>query len=129
MNKKEYLSDEELKQFIAEIEAKPLLHPPRELKNDILQTLHQKKKRRKNAQLFFYGMKVAAATAAALFILLNVPNNLYSQEKIVVQQEETFEGDVLYRFNQRINGYFVKLNNKLNQLMKVEVIHYEKEKE
>lgn len=129
MSKKEYMSDEELEQFIAEIEAEPLLHPPRELKNDILQTLHQKKKHQKNMQLFLYGMKVAAATAAAIMILLSVPDNLYSQEKIVVQQEEIFEGDVLYRFNQKVNGYFGKLNNKLNQLMKMEVIHYEKEKE
>lgn len=146
---KEYLSDDELEQLIAEVEAEPLLHPPREFQSEILQTIRQKRKRKKDAQLFFYSVKVIAASAAALLILITVPHDFHLQTNVMQEKnlqqdveeqvrveernekmsgiERVFEEEVTYKLNRKVNGYFGELNNKLNQLMKMEVIYNEKE--
>ena len=110
---KEYLSDEALEQLIAEVEAEPLMHPPKDFKNEILQKLRRKRKHRKDAQLFLYSIKVVAASAAALLILITVPQNFYSQENVtqrsiehqvrvkentqrVSEKERTFEQNITY---------------------------------
>lgn len=122
---KEYLSDEALEQLIAEVEAQPLIHPPKGLKNEILQTIRQKRKHRKDAQLFLYSIKVVAASAAALVILLTVPQNIYSQEEAM--QRNIAKQVRIEESTRKVNEYFGMLNDKLNQLMKMEVIINEKE--
>ena len=132
-----------------------MLHPPKEFKDGIIRQIHLKKKRRKDRQLFSYSMKVIVATAAALCIVLTVPAVINPAESIStgrtqVWQEETgwellpddteseqtasdmdFEKDYRkgfgYRLNSRMDKYCSKINEGLNQLVRMEVHFNEKE--
>lgn len=132
-----YLSDEELEKLIAMTEAEPMLHPPREFKNEIIGRIHQKRKNAKNLQLFSYSMKVFAATAAALTIMLAVPDSIRSEDtaweqterKSTVQEEmeQARGGNIMYRLNEKMDDYCSQLNNRLNKLVGMEDYEYEKE--
>lgn len=126
-----YLTDEELALFIESIENGTLLHPPRDFQSNVLQKVRQKKKHRKDMQLFSYSMKVVMATAAALIILLTVPQNIYSQDTLQKYQvqsgKSSYNMDFFDKLNQRVNGCFSILNDKLNQLVTMEVNYNEKE--
>lgn len=124
-----YLSDEELERLIAITEAEPMLHPPREFKNEIIGRIHQKRKTAKNLQLFSYSMKVFAATAAALTIMLAVPDNIRSeeaeanrtmQERQAKEMAQIYNGNFMYRLNEKMDDYCSQLNNRLNQLVGME---------
>lgn len=111
-----YLSDEELERLIAITEAEPMLRPPREFKNEIIGQIHRKRKNVKNIQLFSYSMKVFAATAAALTIMLVVPDNIRSEDT----RKQTYNGNFMYRLNEKMDDYCSQLNEKLNQLVGME---------
>lgn len=139
-----YLSDEELERLIAITEAEPMLHPPREFKNNIIRQIHQKRKNAKNFQLFSYSIKVFAATAAALTIMLVVPENIRSEDSIrerveqerrmqeEMEQDQTlwerqakegdkiYNGNFMYRLNEKMNDYCSQFNDRLNQLVGME---------
>lgn len=127
-----YLSDEELERLIAVTEAEPLLHPPKELKSDILGQIRRKRKYAKNMQLFSYSMKVFAATAAALTVLLIVPENIRPEDTLsahMMQDERQAAGQTewlgsgenyMYELNEKMNDYCSQLNSRLNQLIRME---------
>lgn len=124
-NEKEYLSEDELEQLITAVEAQPLMHPPIDFKNEILNTVQQKRKRRKEKQLLLYSLKVAAASAAALWILVSVPQTIYSREEAM---QRSIEKQVrMEESTRKVNEYLETFNNRLNQFMKMEVMIDEKE--
>ncbi len=138
-NSKEYLSDEALERLISEIETEPLLQPPKEFKNDIVGRIRQKRKYMKNVQLFSYSTKVIAAAAAAIAIVLFVPENIRPEtgRDTVSQQNsqenrsevENYEENSIWQLNKKMNEYYDRLNDGLNQLIRMEVHLNEKEKE
>ncbi|MDE6749218.1 MAG: hypothetical protein K2K21_09195 [Lachnospiraceae bacterium] len=136
---KEYLSDEALERLISEIETEPLLQPPKEFKNDIVGRIRQKRKYMKNVQLFSYSTKVIAAAAAAIAIVLFVPENIRSETDMDIDGQqnrhesqseiEGYEESPIWQLNRKMNEYYDKLNDGLNQLIRMEVHLNEKEKE
>lgn len=147
-NTRNYFSDEELERLIAMTEAEPMLHPPREFKNEIIGRIHRKRKNAKNLALFSYSMKVFAATAAVLTIMLVVPDNIRSEDGRMAQEgrrqeemeqsrtmrdgrtdaeEQAYNGNVMYRLNEKMDDYCSQLNNRLNKLVGMEDYEYEKE--
>lgn len=139
VNKDVYPSDEELVKMIADIESEPLLRPPKEFKNEIIGQIRRKRKYRKNVQLFSYSVKVIAATAAAVAIVFIVPANIgaengadmvqsYMKERQTYEQE-AYTGNPIWQFNRKINEHYDRLNNGLNNLVRMEVNFNEKEKE
>ncbi len=143
--KSDYLSDEALEALIAQIESQPLMQPPPDFQNEIFQKIKRKKEQRKERALFSYSMKIIAASAAALFIVLTVPGNIYSKETVLAQKEKELaqrekefeelingkqnEKDFTNQLNWQLNEHFKKLNEKLNQMVSMEVIYDEEEKE
>ncbi|MGN0483104.1 MAG: hypothetical protein ACI4HI_06100 [Lachnospiraceae bacterium] len=85
-----YLSDEELQNLIADVEAHHMLQAPSYLKAEILTQAQQMKEKqlpaveqnrkpvqlrqKRKQQLFFYRLKVSAAAAAAILLLFCLPN-------------------------------------------------------
>lgn len=139
-NSNAYLSDEALEKLISETEAEPLLRPPKEFKNDIVGQIYRKRKHMKNVQLFSYSTKVIAAAAAAIAIVLFVPENIRSEENIGSEQqrywqerrdevEEDYKENPVWQLNRKMNEYYDRLNDGLNQLIRMEVQLNEKEKE
>lgn len=136
-NSKDYLSDEALEKLISEIETESLLQPPKEFKNDIVRQIRQKRKYMKNVQLFSYSTKVIAAAAAAIAIVLFVPENIRPETDIDIagQQQsqenrseiEDYEESPIWQLNRKMNEYYDKLNDGLNQLLRMEVHLNEKE--
>ncbi|MBD5493317.1 MAG: hypothetical protein HDR12_02755 [Lachnospiraceae bacterium] len=136
-NSGDYLSDEALERLISEIETEPLLQPPKEFKNDIVGRIRQKRKYMKNVQLFSYSTKVILATAAAIAIVLFVPENIRSETDMNIEQQqhrqerqlenEGYEESPIWQLNRKMNEYYDKLNDGLNQLLRMEVHLNEKE--
>lgn len=133
-----YLTDEALEKLISETEAEPLLRPPKEFKNDIIGQICRKRKNMKNMQLFSYSAKVIVATAAAIAIMLVVPENIRPEENMGSEQqrswqrrrdrvEEAYEESSVWKLNRKINEYYDRLNDGLNQLIRMEVQLNEKE--
>lgn len=130
MKKNQYLSDVELERLIAITESEPMLHPPGEFKDDILGRVRRKRENRKNLRLFSYSVKVFAATAAALTLILILPENIRSEEsfqkhmawedRMQEEEEQTYNGDFMYRLNEKMDNYCSQLNTKLNQLVGME---------
>lgn len=132
IEKKRYLSEEELEKLIAMTEAEPLLHPPGEFKSEILGRIRHKRKQTKNLRLFSYSVKVFAATAAALTIMLFTPEYIRPeeagdsvQEQAVQEGQEQemsqiFNGNLMYQLNEKMDDYCSQLNNRLNQLVGME---------
>lgn len=136
-NSGDYLSDEALERLISEIETEPLLQPPKEFKNDIVGRIRQKRKYMKNVQLFSYSTKVILATAAAIAIVLFVPENIRPETDMNIEQQqhrqerylenEGYEESPIWQLNRKMNEYYDKLNDGLNQLLRMEVHLNEKE--
>lgn len=136
-NSRDYLSDEALERLISEIETEPLLQPPKEFKNDIVGRIRQKRKYMKNVQLFSYSTKVIAAAAAAIAIVLFVPENIRPETDIAIDRQqqsqenrseiEDYKEDAIWQLNRKMNEYYDKLNDGLNQLLRMEVHLNEKE--
>lgn len=132
-----YLSDEELRKLIADTESDPLLRPPKRFKDEILERIDHKRKYKKNMQLFSYSVKVIAATAAAVAVLLFVPDNIgpektaHDREQYRLEQQEkekSYVENPTWRLDRKINEYYDMLNDRLNQLLRMEVDFDEKEK-
>lgn len=138
-NSGSYLSDEALERLISETESEPLLQPPKEFKNDIIGRIRQKRKYLKNVQLFSYSTKVIAAAAAAIAIVLFVPENIRPETDMYMDRQqnsqesrseiEDYEERPIWQLNRKMNEYYDKLNDGLNQLLRMEVHLNEKEKE
>jgi len=132
-----YLSDEALRELIAETEAEPMMRPPKGFRDEIVSRVRQKRKRMKNVALFSYSMKVIAATAAALGLILIVPENIrprkggetgtmqeWQAEEIskgpVPEEAWTEQEGFLYRFSNRLDEACSELNGRLNRLVGTE---------
>ncbi|MCM1262932.1 MAG: hypothetical protein NC313_09435 [Butyrivibrio sp.] len=132
-----YLSDEELQKLIADTESEPLLRPPKGFRDEILERIDRKRQYKKNMQLFSYSVKVIAATAAAVAVLLFVPDNIepektaQDREKYLSEQQErekSYVENPAWQLDRKINEYYDMLNDRLNQLLRMEVDFDEKEK-
>lgn len=140
-----YMTDETLEKMIASVEAEPLLHPPREFKQDLINQIRLKRKRSKDKQLFLYSMKVIAATAAIIWMMIVLPENILPENVFLekngqsVQMQEPTDGNNVKespspqgaeadyrdsfnnRLNNRLNTYCSQLNEGLNKLVRMEV--------
>lgn len=130
-----YLTDEALEKLIVSVEAEPLLHPPKEFKQDLINQIRIKRKKNKEKQLLLYSVKVIAATAAALWIMIVMPENILPEDgsrPVLIQerQDEIAEGQMQSlpdedsfnnRLNNRLNIYCSQLNEGLNKLVRMEV--------
>lgn len=131
----DYLTDEALEKLISAVEAEPLLHPPKEFKQDLINQIRLKRKKSKEKQLLFYSIKVIAATAAALWLMIIMPVNILPEDgrrPVLIQerQDETVDGQMQRlpdedsfnnRLNNRLNTYCSQLNEGLNRLVRMEV--------
>lgn len=131
----DYLTDEALEKLISAVEAEPLLHPPKEFKQDLINQIRLKRKKSKEKQLLFYSIKVIAATAAALWLMIIMPENILPEDgkrPVLIQerQDETVDGQMQRlpdedsfnnRLNNRLNTYCSQLNEGLNKLVRMEV--------
>lgn len=131
----DYLTDEALEKLISAVEAEPLLHPPKEFKQDLINQIRLKRKKSKEKQLLFYSIKVIAATAAALWLMIIMPENILPEDgkrPVLIQerQDETVDGQMQRlpdedsfnnRLNNRLNTYCSQLNEGLNRLVRMEV--------
>lgn len=83
----EYLSDEELKRLMEDVEATKMVQAPGYLKQQVLETLDADKARirikRQRKQLFVFEMKIAGGLAAAMLMLFLLP--------VAAQGEQTGE--------------------------------------
>lgn len=133
------ISDEALERMIADIESEPLLRPPKEFKNDILIRIRRRRKTVKNVKLFSYSAKVTLTVAAAIAIMIFVPwdaenvkdsymPSVYRQER-EIEEQKPYEERAIWRLNRRLNEYCDRLNDGLGQLIRMEGIFNEKEKE
>ena len=131
----DYLTDEALEKLISAVEAEPLLHPPKEFKQDLINQIRLKRKKSKEKQLLFYSIKVIAATAAALWLMIIMPENILPEDgrrPVLIQerQDEIVDGQMQRlpdedsfnnRLNNRLNTYCSQLNEGLNRLVRMEV--------
>lgn len=145
MNDNNYLSDEALERLISTVESEPLLHPPKEFKQDLINQIRLKRKKSKDKQLFLYSMKVIAATAAIIWMMIVLPENILPENVFLekngqsVQMQELSDGNNVKenpspqgagadyrdsfnnRLNNRLNTYCSQLNEGLNKLVRMEV--------
>lgn len=137
-----YLTDKELENLIAQTEAEPMLHPPKEFQHEIIAIVRRKRQKSKNRKLFFYGMKVFAAAAAMLCILFIIPGDIRPEDRFengriqndrsepgpwMQEAEEAGEENLARQLNRQMNEYCSRLNGQLNQLVRMEVHFNEKE--
>lgn len=141
----DYITDEALEELIASVESKPLMHPPKGFRDDIISQIRRKRKYKKNFQLFSYSMKVIAATAASLGIVLIVPDNISNEESTrpgiiselrdeiagghnqFVQEKKSYDEKIIYKLNKHMDEYVSAVNGKLNEFVRMEVNFNEKE--
>ena len=87
-----YLTEEELMKLIGHVEAKEMLHAPRQLKGNILAELRYERHAARKKQILVYRVKVLAAMAAALTVLILMPNDRAENiDKVHVQQQADIE--------------------------------------
>lgn len=66
-------TEEELLQFIGQVEERELIHAPGHLKEDVFRRIDRQRKQERNRRLISYRVKVLAGMAAALTVLLLIP--------------------------------------------------------
>lgn len=132
-NYNDYLTDEALERLIISVEAEPLLHPPKEFKQDLINQIHLKRRKSKEKQLLFYSIKVIAATAAAIWIMIVMPENILPEDgrrPVLIQERQDTQAEEQRlpdgnsfnnRLNNRLNTYCSQLNEGLNRLVRMEV--------
>lgn len=105
-DKEQYMSDEELNQFIQDVELTAMLSPPSYMKDQIMEkvtsekvvaktlltTKDYNKRRNKQKQLFLYSMKVAVAAIAALYFLMIMPIDM--SQNMVPTYEDRMEEQI-----------------------------------
>ncbi len=84
------LTDEALAELIRQVESEEMLHAPRQLKQNIFDSLRRERRAAKKRQTFAYRAKVLVAMAAALAALIFMPNDrAESVQRTSVRQEES----------------------------------------
>lgn len=130
-----YLTGEELMKLIGHVEQAEMLHAPRQLKGNILETLRDKRRATKKRQVFVYRAKVLTAMAAALAVLILMPNNLAGSigslpvqqqaeqedfEKLAKQRQKNRDDDwekyLAERERGGVRGFLDGINEKVTQL-------------
>lgn len=74
MDKQEYFSEEELAEFIENMEREPLLEAPRYLKKQILQKAAKRENTLQQNTFLLFSAKVAAGAAASIALLFFLPD-------------------------------------------------------
>lgn len=83
------LSNEALMELIRQVETEEMIHAPRQLKENIFDSLRLKQRTAKKRQVFVYRAKVLVAMAAALTVLIFMPDDhAGSMQKMPIPQEE-----------------------------------------
>lgn len=86
-NTNSYLSDEDLKKLIEDVEAHDMMHAPPYLEDQTMQRLRKRlqaqKQVSKNRQLFYFSSKIIAATAASLALLITTPDFTHNPSSYV----------------------------------------------
>ncbi len=83
------LTEEALMELIRQVETEEMLHAPRQLKENIFNSLQRERRTAKKRQIFVYRAKVLVAMAAALTVLIFMPGDrAESVQKTPMRQEE-----------------------------------------
>ena len=83
------LTEEALMDLIRQVETEEMLHAPRQLKENIFNSLQRERRTAKKRQIFVYRAKVLVAMAAALTVLIFMPDDrAESVQKTPMRQEE-----------------------------------------
>ncbi len=83
------LTEEALMELIRQVETEEMLHAPRQLKENIFNSLQRERRTAKKRQIFVYRAKVLVAMAAALTVLIFMPDDrAESVQKTPMRQEE-----------------------------------------
>lgn len=91
-----YLSDKELEELIAGVEASGMHQAPFYLRSEIMEKIERQEKKKKafvRRELLFYSLKIGIAAAAALMFLTFIPaedwkNRLEKQPVSIAEEEE-----------------------------------------
>ncbi len=76
-------------ELIRQVETEEMLHAPRQLKENIFNSLQRERRTAKKRQIFVYRAKVLVAMAAALTVLIFMPDDrAESVQKTPMRQEE-----------------------------------------
>lgn len=103
-----YLSEEELTEFIRQVEAQEMLHAPAHLKNNVLGQIRHERRRAKKRQVFAYRAKVLAAMVATLTLLILMPDDRMEgleSASIEQQADESLEQTALRRQKEMDAGW------------------------
>lgn len=83
------LTEEALMELIRQVETEEMLHAPKQLKENIFNSLQRERRTAKKRQIFVYRAKVLVAMAAALTVLIFMPDDrAESVQKTPMRQEE-----------------------------------------
>lgn len=127
------MTENELLEFINQVEQEELHQAPDYLKNMILRKANPAPKQ---IQLLVYSLKTITATAAALIILFTIPQNLFTneytiqQEKMQLQQQIQKEKEIqLEKFLKRKEKLSITdfINHKTNYICNQLLYLFEKE--
>lgn len=128
MKNKEYMNDEELLQFIAEIEEHEMVSAPSYLKENILSKANKMQKRAVKRQYRAFQLKVCLATAAAIAVIFFIPSELqiasHQDKAEPISKEEYFEkknlsfSSDLEQFVQKLTGQIVVKEDNRNEKRK-----------
>ena len=127
-----YLSEEELKKLIAEVETNSMLHAPHNLKDEILQAAEQEQsdlsvkkeitgkrpaayqKSRRRA-FFLYVLEVEAVSAAAIAMLFLTP--VRNADSWTSQKVQDPTSSVIYQINEKSNAFCSHLYDFSNRMI------------
>lgn len=131
-----YPTDEELAEWITEIEKKPL-YVPGYLKEEILKSLEKqdlrsvRKQRQNQIQMFAYSLKIVIGMAAALFLIFLLPGVPADHQWKVPEEQrrewEAREPEGAAAVFQKGNGMIREVSYSI--LDKINMIHYLFDKE
>jgi len=127
-----YLSEEELEKLIAEVETKAMLHAPRNLKAEVLQSAEQERSERSAAKeitgkrsaayqksrrraFFLYAIEVEAVSAAAIAMLFLTP--VRNADSWTSQRVQDPTSSVMYQINEKSNAFCSHLYDFSNRII------------
>lgn len=113
----DYLSDEELLDFIDEIENNAMLKAPMYLKGQILQEIEVEKKKNIRQQLLVYKIKIMGAMAAAIILLFLLPVSVQGEPNTANTENQEQYSDIFHCWNAASSQLLQQMNIISEQLL------------
>ncbi|MCM1497205.1 MAG: hypothetical protein NC124_01940 [Clostridium sp.] len=113
----DYLSDEELLDFIDEIENNAMLKAPMYLKGQILQQIEGEKKKNIRQQLLVYKIKIIGAMAAAIILLFLLPVSVQGEPNTANAENQEQHNDIFDCWNAASSQLLQQMDTISEQLL------------